>query len=156
MPEKEMFQRKLTTTEIDAEIDKVRDFFAQISNELKAEAADRFICEIVNWAAQSHYEALGIFQEAMIRYRNRSIEAYEEVAEEDRIEKASENAIEYRCIKNLDLGSLTLYEGELYKIGFVEEREDYSDGKRYAVFYGEKYYDICGKILREHFVRVGE
>ena len=155
MSEEKLFQKKLTTKEIDAEIDKVRDFFQQIPDELKAEAAERFIHEIVNWGSYSHYEALGIFQEAMLKYREASLEAYKELVEEERIGRALENAVEYRCIKNLDLGSMTLYAGEFCKIGFVEERDDYSDGKRYAIFYGEKYYDICGKVLTEHFEKIG-
>lgn len=58
----------LTKDEIQTEITKIEEFFSQIPNDLKADAAEHFIVEIVNWASRDFYQALGIFEESKMRY----------------------------------------------------------------------------------------
>lgn len=71
----------LTQEEIQTEVEKIRDFFSQIPDALKADAAEHFIAEIVNWASHDLYQALGIFEEAKLTYRMLWMEHSEE--EED-------------------------------------------------------------------------
>lgn len=73
----------ITQEDIENEIAKVEDFFKQIPQELKAEAADHFIFEIALWGGSSHYEILGLFTEALHRYREIMQEAMEEEDEDE-------------------------------------------------------------------------
>lgn len=73
MTNEQNFKKELTPEDINNEIEKIKDFFEQIPDELKSTAAERLIYEIVNWASFNHYEALGIFEEAKISFRENSI-----------------------------------------------------------------------------------
>jgi len=150
---KQDYEKKLTIEEIQSEINKIGDFFKQIPDELKADAAERFIYEIVNWGCRDHYQALGIFQEAMLRYREVSNQVLAEEAEEDLLETAFESSQDYRCIEEIDIDEdRRVSIGEICRIGFVEGRNDYSGGRRYEVFKEEGiHFSICQHVLDTHF-----
>lgn len=96
MDEEYNFNHQLTRDDIQIELDKIGEFFAQIPEDLKADTAENFIFEIVNWASRDHYQALGIFQEAELRYREIAIQIAKESAEEDDENDYDEND----CDKN--------------------------------------------------------
>jgi len=74
----------LTWDDVESEIVKVKSFFEQLPRELRPDAAEKLIFEIVNWASYNHYEALGIFMESMLQYRETSLRVMaEEAAEEE-------------------------------------------------------------------------
>lgn len=73
-----MNKEKLTQEDIQVEIDKVGGFFERIPEELKADAAEHFVIEIVNWGSRNHYQALGILEEAKNNYRELSLEVMED------------------------------------------------------------------------------
>jgi hypothetical protein len=156
MNKKQEFGKKLTQSEVEAEISKIKDFFDQIPDELKAVAAEHFIYEIVNCGSRDHYQALGIFQEAMNDYREVSLRVLAEEAEEEMLEAAYENVLSYRCVKEMDFGEGEgVAIGEVCKIGFVEDDDRYSGGKRYELFrqvgQGGGHFDICQHVLDAHF-----
>lgn len=156
MNKKQEFGKKLTQSEIETEISKIGDFFKQIPDELKAVAAEHFIYEIVNQGSRDHYQALGIFQEAMNNYREVSLRVLEEEAEEEMLEAAYENALSYRCVKEIDLGDeRTVAVGEICKIAFAGEDDGYSGGKKYDLFQENgNHFDICSHVLETCFVLV--
>ena len=83
--EERKFEQMLTKEEIVEEIDKIRYFFEQISPEIKASTVEYLILEIINWGSYNHYEALGILQEILFRYREESLRSmYEENEEESK------------------------------------------------------------------------
>lgn len=53
----------------------MKALFAGLPAQLKADAADQIIFEAVTWACDTHYEALGIFTEALLRFRKASLDA---------------------------------------------------------------------------------
>ena len=73
----------LTWDDLEAEVEKVQAFFSKLPEEYRADAANRLIFEIVNQASYNHYEALGIFTEAMNSYRDTAIQVAAEEAEDD-------------------------------------------------------------------------
>lgn len=77
------FKKKLTEKEIQNEIDKTSNYFEQIPDELKEEAAIHFIVEIVNWSCMSIPHGLGIFTEATFRFREIALEVLESEEEDD-------------------------------------------------------------------------
>ena len=156
MNKKQEFGKKLTQEEIEIEINKVGDFFKQIPDELKAVAAEHFIYEIVNQGSRDHYQALGIFQEAMSYYREVSLRVLAEEAEEERLEEALENAQDYRCVAQIDLGDeRTVAVGEVCRIAFAGEDDGYSGGKKYDLFQENgNHFDICSHVLETCFVLV--
>jgi len=157
MKNEEEFGKKLTEEEIEIELDKVRDFFAQIPENWKAYAAERFIYEIVNWGSYDHYQALGIFQEAMNTYREVSRRVLAEEAEEERLENAFETAQDYRCLQEVDWLDPPILVGEVYKIGYFGEDDQYGGGKRYEVFHENRgHVNICQNVLDEHFELVND
>jgi len=128
------FNEKLTIPEIQAEIDKIGDFFQRIPEELRAEAADRFIYEIVNQGCRDHYQALGIFEEAKMRYREVSLQVLEGATEEERIEVALEGSSRYKCFEKFELT-----DGKVFNIGeFVFAAYGGEDKN----FCGEAFYDV--------------
>jgi len=152
------FNEKLTIPEIQAEIDKIGDFFQRIPEELRAEAADRFIYEIVNQGCRDHYQALGIFEEAKNRYRKVSLQVLEEAAEEERIEMACENSSKYKCFEKLELT-----DGKVFNIGdyvfaaYGEEDENFSGGAFYDVFLEDGTHRfLCKTSFESHFELVEE
>jgi len=152
MKDKQEFEKKLTQEEIQVEIDKIGDFFKQIPEELQAVAAEKFIYEIVNWGCRDHYQALGIFQEAMNRYREVSLRILAEEAEEEEIQRAFENAQEYRCLQEMDWMDDPIAKGEICRIGCAGENEQYAGGKRYIVFRADRSWtDLCQHRLDDHF-----
>ena len=153
MKSEPVFRKKLTQEEIEAEISKVGDFFKQIPEDLKAYAAERFIYEIVNWGSRDHYQALGIFQEAMNNYREVSLRVLAEEAEEDLLEDIYGNAQDYQCVEEIDLGcGKTVTVGEVCKIGYFGEDDQYAGGKRYEVFQENgNHFDICQHSLDIYF-----
>lgn len=152
MKDEQKFEKKLTKEEIEVEIAKVGDFFKQIPEELRANAAEKLIYEIVNWAARDHYQALGIFQEAMNTYREISLQVLAEEAEQKELENAFENAQDYRCLQEMDWMEDSIAKGEVCKIGCVGENDNYAGGKKYIVFReDESWIDICQHRLDEHF-----
>ena len=137
MPEQEKkFETKLTIEEIQIEIDKIGAFFKRIPTELKPEAAERFIYEIVNQASYNIYEALGIFDEAKSRYREvltRILAEEAEEAEHERLCKMYENSVAYKCIVEVDwIEGINV--GDVVKAAYSGDDEAYSGGGRYDVF----------------------
>ena len=152
MNNKQEFGKMLNQQEIEVEIAKIKDFFDQIPDELKADAADHFIYEIVNCGSRDHYQALGIFEEAMLRYRETSHQVMAEEAEEERLEAAYVSAQDYRCIQEVDWLDPAIVVGEVCRIGCFGEDDNYSGGKRYEVFHEDKgHVDICQHVLENHF-----
>jgi len=152
MSNKQEFGKMLNQEEIEAEIAKIGRFFDQIPDELKADAAEHFIYEIVLWGSRDHYQALGIFEEAKQRFREISQEIMAEHAEDVRIDAAVDNAQNYRCIQEVDWVDHAIAEGEVCKIGFVGKDDRYSGGKRYEVFpEGGGHFDICQNALETYF-----
>lgn len=78
------FKKKLTQKEIQDEIDKTSNYFEQIPDKLKEEAATRFIIEIVNWSCNSITQGLGIFTEATLRFREIAMEVLEDEEDEEK------------------------------------------------------------------------
>jgi hypothetical protein len=78
-----MKKDKLTREEIQLEIDKIRNFFDNVPDDLKMETALHFICEIVLWGSYCHFDALGIFEEAKMIYRENSLENMQDDEEEN-------------------------------------------------------------------------
>ena len=156
MKDEQKFESKLTKEEIQVEINKVGDFFNQIPEDMKAFTAEMFIGEIVNWGSRDHYQALGIFQEAMNTYRETSLrilaeEAEDEVQQEE-LKTAFENTQDYRCLREMDRMESSIVEGEVCKIGCVGENEQYAGGRKYIVFRKDgSWFDLCQHRLDEHF-----
>ena len=73
--------KMLTWDDVEQEVAKVEKFFGKLPDELHAEAAERFIAEIVTWAGRDHYQAIGILMEAMLSHREISLQV---MAEEDK------------------------------------------------------------------------
>jgi hypothetical protein len=68
----------------------ISDFIDNIPNEvyyLKSYAAERIATEAVIFGASNHYEGLGIFEEAMLSYRQTSKEILEEEAYNEKEEE---------------------------------------------------------------------
>jgi hypothetical protein len=152
MKDKQEFEKTLTQEEIEVEINKVGDFFKQIPEELRAVAAEKFIYEIVNWGCRDHYQALGIFQEAMSNYREVSLRILAEEAEEERLEAAYETAQDYCCLEKLNWVDPPILADVICKIGYMGKDDRYSGGKRYEVFLDSgKHFDICQNIFENHF-----
>ena len=153
MKDEQEFEKTLTQEDIQTEIDKIGDFFKQIPDDLKAEAAEKFIYEIVNWGCRDHYQALGIFQEAMSRYREVSLQVLEEEAkEEEEVRNASENAQDYRCLREMDWMEDSAVIGEVCKIGYAGENEQYAGGKKYIIFREDgRWTSLCQPRLDDHF-----
>lgn len=148
------FKIYLTLEEIEAEIGKIESFFSRVPDDLKAWTADRLIYEIVNQGSFNHYEALGIFTEAMSRYRNVSVEVLHEELEKEEYENTVSSARKYICIK--DFGEEIIVGMEV-QIGLVGEDRRYSGGKKYYLFNGEDdFTDICQGVLDEHFSLLDE
>ena len=152
MKDEREFEKKLTQEEIGAEINKVGDFFKQIPEEMQAVAAEHFIYEIVNWASRDHYQALGIFQEAMINYREISLQVMADEAKEEELNNAFENARDYRCLQEMDWMDEPIAKGEVCKIRCVGENEQDAGGKKYIVFREDgSWTDLCQHCLNDHF-----
>ena len=73
----------LTWDDLEAEVEKVQTFFSRLPEEYRADAASRLIFEIVNQASYNFYEALGIFTESMLDYRDTAIQVAAEEADDD-------------------------------------------------------------------------
>ena len=76
---------------IDEFMDVVSQFIKSIPDEiyhLKSYAAERIACEAVNWGSYNHYEALGIFQEALMSYRETSKKILDEELEQEQNEES--------------------------------------------------------------------
>lgn len=152
MKDEQKFERKLTQEEIEVEIAKVGDFFKQIPENMKANAAEKFIYEIVNWAARDHYQALGIFQEAMNVYREVSLRVLAEEAQQEELKNAFEKAKDYRCLQEMDWMDNPIAKGEVCKIGCVGANDNYAGGKKYIVFREDgSWIDLCQHRLDDHF-----
>jgi len=70
--------QQLTCDDLEREYAKVGDFFKRIPTDLRADAAQRLIEEIITWGARNHYEALGICMEALLSHRQISLEVLAE------------------------------------------------------------------------------
>jgi len=152
MKDEQEFEKKLTKEEIGAEISKIGDFFRQIPDDLKAVSAENFIFEIVNYAARDHYQALGIFQEAMNEYREVSLRILAEEAEEERLLVAYRAAHDYRCLHQVSWIDPPILIDEICKIGYIGEDDRYSGGKRYEIFLDSgEHFDICQHSLKNYF-----
>ncbi|HUX02721.1 MAG TPA: hypothetical protein VMY35_17300 [Phycisphaerae bacterium] len=68
-----MDKTQLTWEDVEDEVSKVRQFFLDLPEDLRSDVACRLIGEIVLWGACNHFEALGIFEEAKLFYRNLSL-----------------------------------------------------------------------------------
>lgn len=159
LTEKENIFEKVTDEDIDQEIERLVSLFKQIPYDtvtgFKARSAERLIAQVINYAALNHYEALGILEEAKLQYREISLEIMdEEVKEEVLIQNAQDTACEYRCIKEIqfeDSSKIGVVD-KIYKIGYVEENENYSGGVRYEVFQEDgSHFSICLGVLDAHF-----
>ena len=127
------FETKLTRDEIGVEIQKVGDFFKQIPAELKAEATQYFIQEIITWGSYNFYEALGILEEAKSDYRISWRQATDDTNEKERVAAAYEKAVPYQCMaefENIDDFKI----GDIVKAVCAGEDENYSGGSKYDVF----------------------
>jgi len=141
--------KPLTEKEIIAEVDKIEAFFRQIPDELKAWAADNFIYEIVNWGASNYYEALGIFQEAMGRYRESLVE---KESEQTQYEHAVNSTKKYRCVKQIEHLEELIVADQVYFIGLAGYDPNYAGGKKYYIINEEgDFIDICQHVLDQHF-----
>ena len=69
---------ELTWEDVEAEVEKIGGFFGQLPEDLRPGAAERLIGEIVIFGACSHYGGIGILMEAMLRYREASLEVLEQ------------------------------------------------------------------------------
>jgi len=152
MEDKQEFKKKLTQEEISIEIDKVKDFFKQIPEGMKATTAEMFIREIVNWSCGDHYQALGIFQEAMNSFRETSLQAIAEEVQKEELQEASENVLLYRCLQGIDWMEDSVVANGIYRIGYAGEDERYAGGKKYIIFKEDgSWMDICQRVLDDHF-----
>ena len=152
MKDEQEFEKKLTQEEIEVEISKIGDFFKQIPDDLKAVTAEKFIYEIVSWGSRDHYQALGIFQEAMDNYREVSLRILAEEAEEEQLKHAYEIAQEYRCLEKINWTGTPILVDEVCKIGYIGEDDNYSGGKRYEIFLDSgEHFDICQHSLEIYF-----
>jgi len=70
----------MLTKKLENAVKKVTDIIKE--DESPSDAAEWCIGEIVVQVADNHYEALGIFEEAMQRYRQISLEVLEEESKE--------------------------------------------------------------------------
>ena len=150
----EKFEKKLTTEEIEEEITKVKDFFKQIPDELKAETAERFVFETILWGSYDQYQALGILEEAKLRYREVSVQILEEEEmEECRRCDAYEAAIDYQCIIEVDWTVEPFSPGDIVKAVYAGEDDSYNGGGKYDVFVEEthSHYSICKEGFESHF-----
>lgn len=68
-----------------AEIDRVEDVFAKLPEEFRADCAADWILEIVIQGARNHFQGLGIFDDVKERFREGSIQAMEEGADQPNI-----------------------------------------------------------------------
>ena len=59
-------------------IDELCNLIGELDEDEQSGTAVHACFEIVNWVAYNHLEALGIFEEAKLLYRNSSIETMEE------------------------------------------------------------------------------
>ena len=78
-----MTNHEAAWAEVEEETEKVRAFFEALPEEVRAEAAERLIGEIVIWACRDHYQALGILTEAILWYREASLAVLDEDAGQD-------------------------------------------------------------------------
>ena len=139
----------LTKEEIEFEIQKIGNFFDQVSPRTKSCVAERLIFEIVNQASYNHYEALGIFQEAMINYRETALSVEVEMAEEKEFLK---NLKQVKCVKIPELKEASFSLGQAYPVEKVEENSGYSGGLKFLLIDEEgKEIDFCKNSLQEHF-----
>lgn len=147
----ELIKKKLTLEEIEAEIGKVRDFFAQIPEEHRARAAELFIREIVLQGARDYYQAVGIFQEALLNYRE-DVEQWTEMSMEAEYEQAKEFAQDYCCVEEISRADgKAIAPGEICKIAFAGE-DTYEGGKKYYVYSKEgANFEICQSVLNTCF-----
>lgn len=69
---------QLTHEEIGEEIERVEDFFKRVPDEKKAETTEYLIKMALIWGSYSHYEAMGILEEAKVTYRENHFAALED------------------------------------------------------------------------------
>ena len=69
MMEKDKFEKELTEDDIKDEIDKLEDFFKQIPDNLKSEAAIDIIFNAALWGSFELTHGLGVIEEAKFRFR---------------------------------------------------------------------------------------
>jgi len=142
------FKEPLTPDEINSEIDKVNDFFERVPEDLKAITAQNFICEIVNWACSNTWEGIGIFYEAMNRFREASRIIEMEAREKEKYDNASNTAQGYYCFESVE-GIPEIKIGEHYLIGNT------GHDSYFILLSNENYIEICLECLKEHF-KIGE
>lgn len=141
------FKLPLTADEINSEIDKVGSFFERVPEELKAITAQNFICEIVNWACANTWEGIGIFYEAMNRFREASRIIEMQTKEDEKYNNAVETSREYYCIESVkEIPEIKI--GEHYLIGNT------GHDSYFILLSNENYIEICLECLKEHF-RIG-
>jgi len=151
----------ITWDDIEVEKERLINLFQQIpdsSNGFKSGAASLLIFEIVNWASRSHYEALGILEEAIHSYRESAQQVQEdEKFEEVQLKSALDSVQKYQCIKEFDFGNEREgVVGSTYSIGYAGEDDRYDGDIRYFVFLEEElkesnYYSICKDVLETYF-----
>jgi hypothetical protein len=67
-------EKTLTWDDVEQECDKVGDFFNRLPEELRPNAATRFVQEMINWGGWNRYEAMGICMEALLSHREVDIQ----------------------------------------------------------------------------------
>ena len=82
------FKKELTREDIQAEVNKLEDFFEQIPDDLKIESAQNIIFHALFWSSNCLCHGLGMLEEAKFRYREiLSKDIEEDDIEEDDIEE---------------------------------------------------------------------
>jgi len=154
----EQFEKKLTIDEIELEVNKIKDFFSQIPSELKSDAAERFIYETIIWGSRDHFQAIGILEEVKLRYREISLGILEEEREEERLEMAYENAVDYRCLVEVDWTQEDIKVGDNVKATYAGEDDRYAGEGRYDVFVEKTHthYCLCKESFESHFQLIEE
>ena len=71
-----------TWQEVEKEIKLVECLIRRLPDGEKAEAACRIAVDVVIWAGGTHYESLGILEEAKLRYRDIAEEVWAEEEED--------------------------------------------------------------------------
>ena len=65
---------KVTRADVEHKIEELLSYLEHL-NEPKADLAETIMVETAIWASTSHYEGMGIFQEAMLQFRDISLES---------------------------------------------------------------------------------
>jgi hypothetical protein len=151
MENESKFNYKLTPEEIQFEIEKVKDFFEQIPDELKPGTAVKLIGNIAIWSAFNMFEGIGILEEATLQYRECSVRAEHLFHEQEAEQAAIDSVKTYTCMKDFEAEDILIEQGETVQIGYAGEDSKFEGGKRYILIMEEVYIDLCQSALDTYF-----